>query len=198
MLFWRRSSFFGKDYCKRLLCTQIGNRINKDKRQLMNVRFMDLINSYHHHGTMILRSDNIHHVNPHNGIVLPYDYYTTKNCNFRGIYGTYGYKAFFDFPPFYNRTNVSIPDVDIVLNDIGEVVIHGVRLRRIVNVVEKVKLKKYICQLWKKGYFLSIPGLVYHNETGHVLKQHIYLPDWFTLSNSTEHNLFKFIENLLI
>lgn len=145
---------------------------------------------------IVFPTPEVQHISPIDKEPLPLYYYTTKGCNYHGIFCRGALlKGLFKYIPQFNEI-LDLPDVTIKV-DMDGIKIEGKQLYSENDFDDYEELKMHLELLWKRGYLLTSYGLTYYLETGNISKNCIYLPEWFTLKNSNEENLYRFISALL-
>lgn len=151
-----------------------------------------LLNIYNHNGHLVSYRHDINHLNPESGELFPLDYYERKGCLFTGIYPDYNLESLLSNDDTFSRSSLSLPDYEFKVSE-NSVYCRDKLLVNNFAINDKRKLLLILQKLWKKGYFLNSVGLMYYTMYGDILDECIYTPEWFTLKNSNEENLFKFM-----
>ena len=164
-----------------------------DNKKFKHMSIQELLSCSIVRNYLIFDKHSIQHVSPHDNEGLPISYYETKHYQKYSIYNISNIiKGIFKRQPIYDRSNLSLRDVEISINE-GNVKINGIIVMSDMFFSDNHKVLRHIHKIWKKGYFLNSFGLLYYIETGEFAKQSIKAPEWFTLKNSNEHNFYKFL-----
>ena len=156
-----------------------------------------LLNVYNHDGYLLSFKHNINHINPYNGKLLGLDYYDRKNNTFMGIFPEFNLKGLYDMNTRYNNRNLKdLPYYDIKISE-GSIYFNHKLVKSNFFISDIHRFRYNVNILWKKGYFLNTFGLMNYIYNDDLLEQCIELPEWFTLRNSSEENLFRFMENII-
>ena len=157
-----------------------------------------LLNVYNHDGHLISFKHDINHTNPYNGKLLDLDYYDRKNNTFMGIFPEFNLKGIYDTHTRYNNHNLKdLPYYDIKISE-GSIYFNNKLVKSNFFISDIHRFRYNVDKLWKKGYFLNTFGLMNYIYNDELLEQCIELPEWFTLKNSSEENLFRFMENIIL
>jgi len=129
---------------------------------------------------------NLLHIH-HDGDALPLTYhekYRHYNHNFKNAIN-------------FDRQNTVIKHSDVkIMFRKGIITINDVIIIQDVFCIDSKKndLLNYVYYLWSKGYFLTVYGHIYYNETNNIIPLTITTPKWFTVKNSSIGNLLKFLK----
>ena len=164
-----------------------------DGKNLSKMSIQELLSCVEVRKMLLFDKHDPVHINPLDNEPLPLSYYNEKYYKKYCLYNIGNIiKGIFSKPPYYDRHQLKIVEVEIVIDN-GNIKIHDVVVAKDMIFEDNAKALRHIHKMWKKGYFLNSLGLMYYIETGQIVKQCIQCPEWFTLYNSTEKNLYKFL-----
>jgi hypothetical protein len=128
------------------------------------------------------------HIDPHDGNPLPIEYYMFEGLGLRCISGL-------TKPPVqFDREHFNLKPVEIKFAG-AYIVIGDITIKdRKFQTKSRDMIIKYANSLWKKGYFLTIYGMMYYIEYEIILPHCIFVPQWFTIEDSNVEDLERFIK----
>ena len=174
------------------------NAFNGEK--FVDMKFSKLIHSFNVDGNILFYSDDHNHINPINKNPLPLEYYEAKDYSFNGIYTFINIEGVLNKVPIFDRSKLNLPEYNFYFDYEEGGIKRAIRDKLLLSDFsfnDKKKAISLVKNLWKKGFLSSSYSLMNYMNTGEIKNSIVTFPSWFTLENSSEEHLFKFISCLL-